>query len=85
MKINVSVEVFFFTATVGVTDNFNWWAAVTFSFLTTIPYPTPLTDIINLIIFLTFPLFGFYSGEKVTDKNFWSELILVGEKYWSPP
>ena len=29
-------------------------------------------------------LSGFYSGEKTTDKNFWLELILVGQKYWSP-
>ena len=29
-------------------------------------------------------LSGFYSGEKTTDKNFWLELILVGQNYWSP-
>ena len=29
--------------------------------------------------FLRFPLFGFYSGEKkITDKHFWSVLVLVG-------
>ena len=39
----------------------------------------PDYDIINLIIFLRFPLFGFYSGEKITDENFWSVLILVGK------
>ena len=38
----------------------------------------PDYGIINLIILLRFPLFGFYSGEKITDKNFWSVLILVG-------
>ena len=37
--------------------------------------------IINLIFFLRFSLPGFYSGEKIIDKNFWSVLILVGEKY----
>ena len=35
--------------------------------------------IINLIyLFKRFLLFGFCSGEKITDKNFWSVLILVG-------
>ena len=34
--------------------------------------------IINLIIVLRFLLLGFYSGGKTTDKNFWSDLILVG-------
>ena len=38
----------------------------------------PDYGIINLIIFLRFPLFGFYSGEKITDKHFWLVLILVG-------
>ena len=37
-----------------------------------------------IVITKRFPLFGFYSGEKTTDRNFWSVLILVGEKYWSP-
>ena len=40
--------------------------------------------IINLIFFLRFSLPGFDSGEKIIDKNFWSVLILVGEKYQSP-
>ena len=43
----------------------------------------PDYGIINLIIFLRFPLFGFYSGEKIIDKKFWSVLILVGYNYWS--
>ena len=30
----------------------------------------PDYGIINLIISLIFPLFGFYSGEEITDKNF---------------
>ena len=37
-----------------------------------------------IVITKRFPLFGFYSGEKTTDRNFWSVLILVGEKYWLP-
>ena len=38
----------------------------------------PDYGIINLIIFfLRFPLFRFYSKEKITDKNFWSILILA--------
>ena len=53
-----------------------------FPFLTTFPEhltnPTqPDCGIINLIIFLRFPLFGFYSGEKITNQNFQSVLILV--------
>ena len=30
----------------------------------------PYYGIINLIIFLRFSLYGFYSGEKITDNNF---------------
>ena len=64
-----------------------------FPFLTILSYPTPLKQIWynksdNSI--LKFPLFGFYSGEKITDKNFfvgvsfsWAKL-LIGEKYWWP-
>ena len=43
----------------------------------------PDYSIIDLIIFLRFPLYGFYSGEKITDKNFWSVLILTGYNHWS--
>ena len=53
IKINIHVEVFFFfNATVCVTDQFwlisrrfNWSAFVNFPFLTTLPYPTPLNQI----------------------------------------
>ena len=60
-----------------------------FSFLFTFPsfnYPSlpnatkPDYGITNLIIFLKISVicFFFYSGEKKTDKNFWSVLVLVG-------
>ena len=55
-----------------------------FSFLFKFPffnYPS-LTNAAQsdygITIFLRFPLFGFYSGERITDKNFWLVLILVG-------
>ena len=55
-----------------------------FNYLSLTNPTQPDYGIINLIIFLRFPLFGFYSGEKKTDKNFRSVLILDGEKHWSP-
>ena len=39
----------------------------------------PDYGIINLIIFLRFPLFGVYSGEKISDKNL-VDLVFIQEK-----
>ena len=51
----------------------------------------PDYGITNLtFFFFWFPLFGFYSGEKIIDKiffvgvNFSQVKLFVGEKYWSP-
>ena len=82
IKINVNGEVFFFffTTTVSVTDQFWLISRRKFPFFNypSLPNSTqPDYGITNLIVFLRFPIFGFYSGEKITDNNFWSELILV--------
>ena len=52
IKVNVNVEVFFFTTNDIATNQlwlisrrFVWSAAVNFPFLTTFPYPTPLNQI----------------------------------------
>ena len=43
----------------------------------------PDYGIVDLVTFLRFPLFGFLFRRKITDKKFWSELILVGQSCWA--
>ena len=67
-----------------MTQSFLIFRSPFFNYLSITKPTQPDYAIINLIFFLRFPSFGFYSGEQITDKNFWSVLILVREKYWSP-
>ena len=79
IKININVEVFFFfTTTVSVPDQFWLISRRKFPFFNYPSLPNATQPYYRIIFFLRFPLFGFYLGEKITDKNFWSELILVG-------
>ena len=93
IKINVNVEVFFFTTTVSVTDQFWLISHRKFPFFnyTSLPNATePDFSIINLIIFFKISVIWFL----IRRKNNWEKLLvgvnfsrvklLVVEKYWSP-